>query len=85
MRRISAHTIAVETQHLAEVMGVTGDVPAAILTLFNNVKSSVLNERFGEGSWITKHVFGVYSTHRFKVCSSFSLATWVLIDLDYPT
>lgn len=69
-RRIAAFEGSLDSIHFPEVMGGNKQAPdSAAKRLFLDTKSNIMTEMYGKGSFITRHVFGVYSTIRVQVRS----------------
>ncbi|KAF3005681.1 hypothetical protein E8E13_004935 [Curvularia kusanoi] len=66
-RRIAVHTISVDRVHYHELMGTANSESTKLdENMFGDVRSAVSGEMFGKSSFLTKHVFGRYSSYRLK-------------------
>lgn len=73
-RRIAAFESFLSPDHLSEVMGGADQTSnAAVKKIFRDTRSNLMTEMYGKGSFLTKHVFGIYSTIRVQVISIFTV------------
>lgn len=71
-RRIAAFEGFLSPDHFSEVMGGDNQSPDAnTRRIFRDTRSNLMTETYGKGSFLTKHVFGIYSTIRVQVLSKF--------------
>ena len=73
-RRIAAFEGFLSPDHFSEVMGGADQTSnAAVKKIFRDTRSNLMTEMYGKGSFLTKHVFGIYSTIRVQVISIFTV------------
>jgi hypothetical protein len=71
-RRIAAFVGFLSSDHFSMVMGGDNQNPDAnTRRIFRDTRSNLMTKMYGKGSFLTKHVFGIYSTIRVQVLSRF--------------
>lgn len=71
-RRIAAFESFLSPDHFSEVKGGGDQTPDAnIRRIFRDTRSNLMTEMYGKGSFLAKHIFGIYSTIRVQVLSRF--------------
>jgi hypothetical protein len=71
-RRIAAFEGSVSPDNFSEIMGGNNQVPdGSVKKVFSGTKSKIMTEMYGKSAFITRHVFGIYSTIRVQVRSEF--------------